>query len=38
LHVHAAFPEETREEDHLWLLVETWDGERMQASWPLDFL
>lgn len=38
LHVHAAFPEETREEDRLWLMVETWDGERLQASWPLDFL
>lgn len=38
LHVHAAFPERTREEDRLWLIVETWDGEIFQASWPLDFL
>lgn len=38
LHVHAAFPEEIGAKDRLWLMVQTWDGETLQASWPLDFL
>lgn len=38
LHVHAPFPDTTDDDDRLWLTVETWDGEVLQTSWPLDFL